>query len=117
MTQTKNDAAVREHNDIGQSATTITGNIIADFDAAVKRNDLREALDLMQIGTKDAVTLLRPSFPKLDKTVVSKCSRPALYGCVLCEDGFRILRENISSQETHETTSTPRKRHRSGGHR
>lgn len=120
MSETKNEAAGLPTNDFGQSATPITTDIIADFDAAVKRNDLREAMDLLRISTRDAALILRPSFPKLDKTVVSKCSRPALYGCVLHPDGFRILREHLpeaAAKPEQDTAAKPRKKHRSGRHR
>lgn len=139
MIKKENEAAVLAHNDPKASKPT---DILAEFDAAVKRYDLRAAIDAASLTPKDATRLLRSHYPKLDKTVVSKCTRPNLYGCVLHPGGFAILRDNIAnvpaeelappvpprggSGVTHmedepappqETASTPTKKHRSGRHR
>ena len=110
MSETKGEAAVLAHNDPMDSKPM---SIISDFDAAVKRKDLNMALSSVGMATKDAATLLCTRFPKLDKSIVSKCRKPELYGCRLHEDGFTMIRLSVFGET--EAVATPRVRKKSAG--
>lgn len=123
MTQTKNDAAGLPTNDFGESNPSDSAHIIADFDAAVNRGDADAALSIAGIQTRQAAELLKSRFPKLDKSVISRCKKPELYGCRLHEDGYTIIRMAVFGDG--EAVATPQERekrtgvgkHTSGGHR
>lgn len=68
------------------------GSILPAFEAAVKAQELKSALELLKMEPKEAVSLLREQFPSFDKTVLSKCSKPEKYGCVLHPAGYSLLR-------------------------
>ena len=120
MISKENEAAVLAHNDPMESIST---DIIADFDAAVNRGDADAALDIAGMATREAADLLRNRFPKLDKSLISKCKKPELYGCRLHEDGFTIIRMAVFGDA--EAVATPQDREKptgaskrtSGGHR
>lgn len=82
--------------------------ILPQFEAAVKEHDLRSALGILDLLPKDAVKLLRRSFPSFDKTVLSKCCNPVKYGCVLHPDGYATLRNLIKKDgEPEQAQQTP----------
>ena len=62
--------------------------ILQAFDAAVKAHDLKNALGLLEMKPQDTVALMQGMFPSFDKTVLSKCSKPEKYGCVLHPAGY-----------------------------
>lgn len=70
--------------------------ILQDFDAAVKAHDLKSALGLLEMKPQDAVKLMQAQFPSFDKTVLSKCSKPEKYGCVLHPAGYSALRSKAA---------------------
>lgn len=122
MTQTKNEAAGLPTNDFGESSSSDSSHILTDFDAAVNRGDADAALQIAGMQTREAADLLRDRFPKLDKTVISKCRKPELYGCRLHEDGFTIIRMTVFGDDPHgeapqETEHNPGRKHKSGEHR
>lgn len=78
-----------------EAGTDFTAEIVASFDAAVKRHDLPTVLACSGLIPKEAVKTLQECFPKLDKTILSKCSRPEKYGCVLHPRGYALLRERL----------------------
>lgn len=95
--------------------------ILPQFQAAVKAHDLRTAIAVLDLPPKDAVDLLRQSFPSFDKTVLSKCCNPDKYGCVLHPDGYTVLRELIKdggeAEPAQEEPPAPRKRRKSSAHK
>lgn len=91
--------------------------ILPQFSAAVKRHDLRTALNVLTLQPREAVELLSRSFPSFDKTVLSKCSNPEKYGCVLHPAGYDALRTLIKEEDAPEQEQQdpqqPRKRRKS----
>ncbi len=81
--------------------------ILPQFEAAVKKHDLRSTLGVLNLLPKGAVEILRRSFPSFDKTVLSKCCNPAKYGCVLHPDGYAALRGLIKRDEEPESQQMP----------
>jgi len=81
--------------------------ILPQFEAAVKKHDLRFVLEILNLLPKDATELLHRSFPSFDKTVLSKCCSPAKYGCVLHPDGYAALRKLIKGDAEPEAQQMP----------
>lgn len=120
MIDKKEEAALLAQNDLEGNPTSRS---ISEFSRAVKRHDLRTALDLADMGTRDAANLLRRYFPKMDKTIVSKCCAPDKYGCVLHPDGFTAIglligaaKEDVSDDRP-ETPQKPTRTSRHGNHK
>ncbi len=92
--------------------------ILQAFDAAVKAHDLKNALGLLEMKPQDTVALMQGMFPSFDKTVLSKCSKPEKYGCVLHPAGYETLRdmaveaEKAQQQEAPQEPQKPKKRFR-----
>lgn len=100
-----------------EAGTVLTTEILASFDAAVKRHDLPTVLACTGLVPKEAVKALQECFPKLDKTILSKCSRPEKYGCVLHPRGYTLFRERLGAapeiggdEEPAQDQQNPRKR-------
>lgn len=94
--------------------------ILPQFSAAVKRHDLRTALNVLTLQPREAVELLSRSFPSFDKTVLSKCSNPEKYGCVLHPAGYAALRTLIKDDapaQEQQDPQQPRKRRKSSTHK
>ncbi len=108
---TKNEeAAARQRNDPKES---VTEDIVALFENAVKRNDLNAALAAVGLSTREAAVLLKKYFPSMDKPVLSRCANSNKYGCVLHPHGYVILRSllNIPAPEQKdEQESKPQKK-------
>ena len=90
------------------------GSILPAFEAAVKAQELKSALELLKMEPKEAVSLLREQFPSFDKTVLYKCSKPEKYGCVLHPAGYSLLRAlAVEADESQEAPpEQPKKRYR-----
>lgn len=119
MIDKKEEAALLAQND---PKVKPSPRILSDFSSAVKRNDLRTALDIADMGTREAANLLKPYFPKLDKTIISKCCAPDKYGCILHPDGFYAIGLVIGvktgvSDDRPETPQKPTRTSRHGNHK
>lgn len=117
----KEEAAVLAHNDPKAINPT---DILATFDAAVKRNDLRTVLATVELAPREAIPVLRKYFPSLDKTIISKCSSPDKYGCVLHPHGYIALRKLLdlptdsdAQQADTDHKETPKRRNSKSGHK
>ena len=114
---TKNEeAAARQRNDPKES---VTEDIVASFENAVKRNDLNAALAAVGLTTREAAVLLKKYFPSMDKPVLSRCANSNKYGCVLHPHGYVVLRSllNIPAPEQDEKQETPRRERKKDTHR
>ena len=67
--------------------------LATELESLRKMNDLKGMMRVKNISSRSMVELMRTEFPRFDKTLLSKCRRPDLYGVVLHPRGYDILGE------------------------